>query len=544
MKQTNNQEIFKLKVNNEQILKSPFRGDFGGLLMKRSALLFISALASILSFAQPSRTEMLERVKNEYEHVSAELVGPGGVDSENKDGRWVDYFTQPFRVKQKTEYPNVYYSYKASLRYRLTGDKWMFHQFTVGGGHFEGLPEPDRNEIIKMIHQDLSKILNQDYNKIVGEVSEFTFPEDPEWYWRKVTYVEFKVKATYSTKYSYTELEKAEHTIRIAMLRDAINSPWNKIDGIVLHEKDKKLGRTKYTEDELKKMPTLAKLADEKLGHDEFNKLPKVPDAPIFASDKQLFYYLHEKFLTESPQAMEAYIFKVLDKSCFEPNSDILVHARVADWINHLVANAAAYKAAYCPTPAVKHYQTGQIEFFDREMRNFVTYTAKQSGNTWKMIDFRFVPANASDFDRLKTNYSNCQAQPDLEVKEVVSYQVGDKVNVQFSNGTFPCTIDKLDPDNSNRYFVKIDTDKSGRGYWMDDTFISKRGGNAGNAVKQALNNLGSKITAFKVGDQVEVNTSAGWLKAQVVQNLGVKFKVKFANPQIADMWVTKDLMR
>jgi hypothetical protein len=75
----------------------------------------------------------------------------------------------------------------------------------------------------------------------------------------------------------------------------------------------------------------------------------------------------------------------------------------------------------------------------------------------------------------MKNNDSNCQQKPDLEVKAVERFNAGDKVNVQFSNGTRACKIDKIDPNDSNRYFVKIDGDTSGKGYWVDVSFITKK---------------------------------------------------------------------
>lgn len=101
--------------------------------------------------------------------------------------------------------------------------------------------------------------------------------------------------------------------------------------------------------------------------------------------------------------------------------------------------------------------------------------TAKPNGNTWKITDFRYTAQAQNVIDQMKNDDSKCQSKPDLTVKEKVRYQIGDKVTVKFSNGNRQCIIDKIDPNMDNRYFVKIEGDTSGKGYWIEDTFITKR---------------------------------------------------------------------
>jgi len=222
------------------------------------------------------------------------------------------------------------------------------------------------------------------------------------------------------------------------------------------------------------------------------NALPQVENAPNFASDEQLFYYIHNKILTSPNESIESHILKVIDKSCYEPGSDVYFQAYHANWINFLVEHANAYKAMFCEYPGVKAHQTGQIEFLDREFRSFATITAVQRGNTWKLLDFKFFPADEESLERMKSNNTNCQQKPDLGASVPESFKVGDAVKVAFSNGTRDCTIDKIDPNNPNRYFVKIDGDNSGKGYWVDGSFISKS--DKSNSVKDKVEKAKNKL--------------------------------------------------
>lgn len=441
--------------------------------------------------AQPSKSEMTKKIDAEYENINIELLGNGGIDQEWENGIYVENFYQPFRIKQTTEYKGVNLLYKASLKYQKSSSGWFFKQFTVGSTTYEGLETPDKNETIALLKANYEKWLQPTYDEIVGDLSEITFPEDPEWYWHKVNYISFKVKITYSAIVSYTEVEKSENVFKISLKRPDINGKWGDVFGYIEPDRKKSLGKTKYTEAQIKKMETL----DELDAKATMNALPQVDDAPNFASDEQLFYYIHNKILTSPNESIESHILKVIDKSCYEAGSDVYFQAYHANWINYLVEHANAYKSMFCEYPGVKAHQTGQIEFLDREFRSYATITAIQRGNTWKLLDYKFFPADEESLERMKLNNTNCQQKPDLGATIQESFKVGDAVKVAFSNGTRDCTIDKLDPDNSNRYFVKIVGDNSGKGYWVDGSFITKADSNSStndikSKTKDGLNKL------------------------------------------------------
>jgi len=452
---------------------SKFNKQFFSLL----AITILSAF-TMETYAQPAQSTMLAKVKSEFDVdlISHKLIGPGGIDREYRDGFYVDIFTQPFEVVQKSDYPEYPTRYKASLRYLKSGSDWVFEQFTVGSSSYLNVPEPNQAEMLKLLKENLSVWMEGDYDRAVGEIENLKFAADPDWYFRKPTETAFYIHATFSIVSSYTELSKSERVYRITAKRNDLKSPWVITGGSEKSDARKLISTTKYTETEIKAMKSLGKLAEEQSAAATMNGLPKVPDAPIFQSEQQLFYYLHEQLrhAANGPTA-EAYLMTVVDASCFEDGSTVFFKPYHADWINYVVANIEAYKASYCDYPGVKHQQYGYIEFLNRNFTSFISMTAKPSGNTWKITDFRFSAQPQAVIDQMKNDDSKCQSKPDLTVKEKVKYQIGDKVTVQFSNGARPCTIDKIDPNMDTRYSVKIEGDTSGRAYWIDDTFISKR---------------------------------------------------------------------
>ncbi len=447
--------------------------------MKKITLLIISIVMLQSVVAQPSKETMTAKLKNVFnvDLISHKLIGPGGIDREFEKGVWVDYFTQPFEVVQKSEYPEFPTRYKASVRYIKSGSAWVFHQFTVGSSSYLNVPPPDKNETIKLLKAAIEKWIGADWGYAVGAIESIQFPADPDWYNKTPNEVGFYITAVYTKKSSssITELEKAEHLYRITLKRDNLKSPWKLLWGNEQTDKKKSIAKTTHSPEEIKQMKTMKQVVEESAAQNTMDALPKVADAPVFQSDKQLFYYLNEKILTSTPQEIEAHLMKVVDQSCYEDGSTVFFKSYHADWINNLVANADKYKIAFCLYPGVKAEQYGQVEFLNRTFTNYVTMTGKPVDGTWKIVDFRFSPPNDAMLKQMEGNDTNCQPKPDLTVKEVIYYKVGDKVNVQFSNGTFPCTIDKTDPNFDTRYFVKLDSDKSGKGYWVDASFISKK---------------------------------------------------------------------
>lgn len=449
-------------------------------LTQRRIILVLGFLTLFIleTFAQPAQSSMLAKVKSEFDVdlISYKLIGSGGIDREYRNGFYVDIFSQPFEVVQKSDYPEYPTRYKASLRYIKSGNEWVFEQFTVGSSSYLNVPEPNQTEMLKLLKENLSVWLGGDYDRAVGEIENLKFAADPDWYFRKPTETAFYIHATYSIVSSYTELSKSERMYRITAKRNDLKSPWVIANGSEKSDARKLLSTTKYTEAEIKAMKSLGKLAEEQSAAAAMNGLPKVQEAPVFQSEQQLFYYLHDKLrhAANGPTA-EAYLMTVVDASCFEDGSTVFFKAYHADWINYLVANIEAYKASYCDYPGVKHQQYGYIEFLNRNFTSFISMTAKPAGNTWKITDFRFSAQPQAIIDQMKNDDSKCQSKPDLTVKEKVKYQIGDKVNVRFSNGSRPCFIDKIDPNMDNRYFVKIEGDTSGKGYWIDESFISKR---------------------------------------------------------------------
>ncbi len=511
--------------------------------MKQILLLTAAIAISFLSFAQPSVATMTAKINSGGKLVSVEMGGSGISEDEYFDGAWHSYYRHSYHTKSRTEYPGIYIVYFGSIQYELIGGSYQFSQYLVGDSWYEGVPNPDREEVLALFNADLKAFLrHNEYNSIVGEVSEITFPDDPEYKWHELNYVEFKVNVTFTEIVTYTELETAIHTLDISLRSDAYQAPWNSFISTYDYPEKVVISRDEYTEEEVSAMKTLADIDAENKAAIFLASLPEVEDAPVFKSEKQLFYYIHEKIMTESTEDVKAHLYKVIDASCYKENSDVLLNMRAEKWCQLVATNHDAYKGAHCMYPNVKSHQYGMIIFFDKENRRELSFRGTQSGDTWKLTEVGFYPAKEDELARMKANDASCSEKPDLTVREVKTYVIGDRVNGKFSNGTFPGFIEKLDPNMPNRYFMKLDGDNSGKGYWMDE--VNLESGSAASATEEGKEEVKKETTTttttqvtFKVGDKVLVNTSSGKKKGKIIKYASHKYLVKFNDPRLGDTW-------
>jgi hypothetical protein len=517
--------------------------------MKKIYLLAIACLFIVVCYAQPSETAIINKIKSgdtSGKIINLELLGSGISEKIYEDGAWRNYYRRSYKTKSKTDYPGIYIIYSGGIQYELVGGSYKYDNMLVGEWYYEGVPDPDKDEVMDLLKADLIKYLGRNtYNNIVGDLSEITFVDDVKFHWHELTSVSFLTKVIYSEKISYTEVRKAEHIIEVRLYADEFKGPWN---GFIATKKEEGSAKNsgeiiKYTSEEMAQMKTLADIDAENSAAAFTSSLPEVEDIPVFESDQQLFYYVHEIIMTKPTDEVKSYLFKMMEKSCFEDNSTVLLKTKSQKWYDNIAENHQAYIDAHCMYPSVKAHQSGMITFYDRENRRMLRIVGVEQEGTFKLREIDFYPASTTDLERMKNNDNNCKNKPDLDVRKIVSYEIGDKVIGKFSNGEFPGFVDKKDPYNPNRYFVRLDNGKS---YWMEEENLSQ------NINPEQIDNSeksGNEINttetenaddSFKVGDKVVVNTSQGMKKARIEKCESNKYLVRFLDPRLGTTWVTK----
>lgn len=501
---------------------------------------------SIFAFAQPSAGTMMAKIKAKHPKglISASFAGKAISERLYEDGVWNTYYRRSYTIKSRTKHAGVTQVYGGGLQYKKTGGRYIYDQFLVGDWYYLGIPNPNKQEVLKLLKADLKKFLQSyHYNKIVGDVSEITFPANAKYHWNKLTSVNFDVNVTYAESVSYTEIEKAVHTYEVNLRSDVFKGPWVKFLSSYQGHKKKVISKTTYTSDEIEAMKTLADIDDENLAKAEYADLPDVGKIPVFESEKQLFYFIHDKVMTKDAKTVKAFLYKVLSKQCM--HSELLLNTRDQQWVDNIFNNVETYKKTHCVYPAIKHQQAGFFEFYDKENRRILGYTGSYEEGTWKLRSIRYYVAKPDDIARMQNSQNNCQAKPNLAVKKIVQYKAGDKVNAKFSNGTFPYVINKKDGSN-DRYYIKAEGDPAGRGYWMNGTSLTSRTVDDAVEEKTTEGKTEDKVETttikptFNIGDKVGVKTRTGVLYGEIIRYASRKFLIKFEK-NYQDMWVAPD---
>jgi len=94
--------------------------------MKKQFLLVAWMLITAIVYAQPSKTEMLDKIKSDYKEslLSVDLVGDPRTEHIWENGSWKDYFRQSYRAKFSTKYQGVSLLYSGSIQYIKAGNTY------------------------------------------------------------------------------------------------------------------------------------------------------------------------------------------------------------------------------------------------------------------------------------------------------------------------------------------------------------------------------------------------------------------------------------
>jgi len=498
-------------------------------------------LITTLSYAQPSDASVKALVKKQFPMATTIKLGGSHQEKKYENGAWVFYYTRNFSITSKTKYPGITFKHQGGVVYTKQGGSYKHKNYSTSESELLGVPNPDKEEIIALLTSDLEVFLETyHYNQIVGEISEIIIPEGNEYKWPSLETVSFLVQVTYTEKTSNTILEKAEHTYEIVMYSDEYKKPWKKFISAEDGYARKTISKTDFSTSEIDAMKTLSDIDEINKAKNALGKLPEVADAPKFESEKQLFYYLHDIAMNKDADTFKAHLMKNIATSC--KRDEYLLKQYAEDWVNTVVDNLTIYKKTHCEYPKIKEEQYGQVVFYDKERSRNVTYVGTEEEGIWKVKFIRYYPAKSDDVMRMENSSGECGEKPNLEVQKEVKYEIGDIVDVAFSNGVFAAEINKKDPNFDNRYYVKLL--EGGSGYWMTEDNMTP------SAKKKETKKMGSvshsenkteESVDFKAGDAVGVKTRSGVMNGTVVKKVGSKYLIKLDDTGYEDMWVAKE---
>jgi len=365
-------------------------------LMTSSRLLLAAAVLAVTATsvaAQPSDRQIKKDLTSKAT-ISIKLVGKGTVQA-NTDTLNYEY-VRGAEIVLKSEYPGIKLRVIGDAVYQRVGrGKFTYWKFRVAENRYDGIPNPTAAEIKAIIETDRVKELGEGLaNTIVKVVEEPTLAPDPQWTWHDPKSVSFQMVAKVDQVASYTELETVAVTLDVRLYRDDMKGAWTRF--FVSPSKREPLGRTKYTSDEISRMPRLIQQAAELAAKTAAAKLPQV-SIPEFASAEELARFVH-RTLREGPREQaEAVLRALLTPSHYATGSTVLLASSgerlVADSLDTAFGAAATYAQQYCAAPVMEARGSKTHVSIIGVKTNLVSeVTAIQTGG--KLVDGVEVGAN------------------------------------------------------------------------------------------------------------------------------------------------------
>jgi len=502
--------------------------------MKKSAITLLILMMSIKSFGQvPSNATVIKQIRKRFPVGKIQLNG-SSTSKKRKGIVWHYYYWRHFTLSKKSG--NLVGKIKSAIIYEKFGNKYVFDNYATITTEVEGM-KFNKKEVSAYLNNNLEDFLSSKYNDIVNEIPVIIIPKNTKFNWDSPDMVTFNTQVTYSSKTSYTDVEKATHIYSTMLFRDSKTKKWNRILASEIEGDKKIISKKKYTTNQMDALKTLDELLKEKKSSKKVKGFSSVEEPPVFKSDKQLFYYIHDRLLASTPQKAKAYLYKVLSKNNFQSGSTLNGYTQM--WVDKIINNLNPFQYTYCQYPKIKEEYEGVISFYDKEKTKSVRYRAVKENGTWKLKEMTYYVPSSDAVNRLAKKIGNCGEKPNIATKEKVTYKIGAIVNVTFSNGVFPAKVTKQDSNFSNRYYIKLLD--GGRGYWVTDDKMVSSTTTQNQPKNTGIKKITNKVASFKMNDHVGVRTRSGVIKGKIIKTTGSNYLIKLDKKGYQDMWVKKE---
>ncbi|MEZ4774371.1 MAG: hypothetical protein R3D00_14395 [Bacteroidia bacterium] len=354
--------------------------------LKICFLIFVCAFSDKL-IAQPTDAQ-----------IKADLTSPGVTKIElsktNGAKVWSSTYQQYYwergavitRNAKLAEYPNATIEIGGIARYTIVNGKFSYNRFLTTWNEYKGIPTPTDEDVLEMVKQNLSSFLVGRYNDIVSELENLRIAEEKNSEWHTANSFSINLACSYEKKISYTETARYDAIYRVRFYRDAISSPW-KPGFVSSNVSETELSKTTHNADDLRVMPTLASIDEEKKANEALAGLPNV-EIPQFQSDVEAFLYIHKILREGTADEFEAMMMKMLAPAYFIEGSKVLLNRNGADMINNnrriAFEGKSTYSQQYCEDPLIKHRQTNMIEFLNKSKQTYTRISIDKFGGRYE----------------------------------------------------------------------------------------------------------------------------------------------------------------
>jgi hypothetical protein len=183
--------------------------------MKKIIISLTLTVSSIVAFAQPSDTEIANKLKAEGA-LEVKFFSAKGTVHTSLTEKW---YERTAESKWKTNKAGIYSWSRSDYRYDYVGGKWVYKRSFFADSWYEGIPNPTEAEVLKLIKSDIDKYF-MGAGEVIGYES-IKIADKPKWIWESLKSASCNTEVIYTVKTDEVGNAKKIKEIRtVSMYRD------------------------------------------------------------------------------------------------------------------------------------------------------------------------------------------------------------------------------------------------------------------------------------------------------------------------------------
>jgi hypothetical protein len=276
-------------------------------------VLFFTGLLSFPGITQPSDATIKKDLTTPLT-IDIKFTKTTGTRQWNSSsGNWEYVRGVHIRLKSK-EYPGLVVKVVGDAVYQYIGStKYSYQKFRTGYNEWEGIPNPTKAEIDKLISTDWSTFYGFYFNKIVKLNSGPELVNEKNFTWNNPNLVVFYMKVNADMLGPNNTVETVDQEFEVRFFRDNLKDPMHRFMSSSGASNTKVLSTRELSEVKIKELEkkTLAFTLAEETAKKELAGLPEL-NVPDFKSGREMADFFHDILRNGTPELLKVAMLKTL----------------------------------------------------------------------------------------------------------------------------------------------------------------------------------------------------------------------------------------
>lgn len=356
------------------------------------AILVVSLLSPIV-LSQPSETTIKADLKKEFPNATSIVLSSGGsVKKEFENNVYKTIYRRDATITSPISdprYPNVKVISYGGVRYDLANGKYVFTRYLVGDSELIGMPDPDENEILGLVENNLQEIFRLGIrNEIIGMPKKFEIAKDNKFVWKTLNRVEFTAVTSYErliNNIGDAQLVEQPYTIRL--YREE-NSSWDKLNASAIDSKRTIISTKKYTQAERENLKSMEMIYSTAEAEKKWASMKPI-SFPEMKDIHDVKDFVHAYFHNGKTTEIESLLYQMMASFYFvKPDFKVLTADGKALIDKVLTATSTGeflYKNQFCEHPELKEVGNGYIDYWNKDKSAYTRLDIGTENNQWKI---------------------------------------------------------------------------------------------------------------------------------------------------------------